>query len=163
MREEGYRRWAESCRSVLDTLEGLKERGFWVEVVTLVIPGLNDSEEELRDAARFLARPRPRHSVARDGVSRRLSEGGPARLRPRMLLRAAEIGREAGLRFVYAGKPPRPGRGVGEHVLSRLRDVPRGAARIPVVRCTRDGRRRMSCLRRGGARTLDPSGPAAFR
>ena len=32
----------------------LTSRGFWVEIVTLVVPGFNDSEEELRDIARFI-------------------------------------------------------------------------------------------------------------
>ena len=40
---------------VLDSLVALCRRGVWVEVTTLVIPGRNDSEEELRDVARFIA------------------------------------------------------------------------------------------------------------
>jgi pyruvate formate lyase activating enzyme len=106
MREEGYRRLGGKLATVLATLEGLKARGFWVEVVTLVVPGLNDSEEELRDAARFLAgldRDTPWHVTAYHDDYRQNGHGStPAR----SLLRAAEIGREAGLRFVYAGNLP---------------------------------------------------------
>lgn len=106
MREEGYRRVGGKLSRVLDTLEGLKARGFWVEVVTLVIPGLNDSEEELRDAARFLGgldRDIPWHVTAYHDDYRMEGRGGtPAR----SLLRAAEIGRKEGLRFVYAGNLP---------------------------------------------------------
>ena len=54
MSEEGYRRVGGRLSVVLEALSGLVERGFWVEVVTLVVPGHNDSDEELRDAARFL-------------------------------------------------------------------------------------------------------------
>src|SRR5581483_759245 len=45
---------------VVETIERLKVMGFWLEVVTLVVPGLNDSEEELTSIARYLA------SVSRD-------------------------------------------------------------------------------------------------
>ena len=78
-----------------------------MEVVTLVVPGFNDSPEELRDMARFLVSVSPRHPVARDGVPPRLQDRRTAtRPRVRTLLRAAEIGREEGLRFVYAGNLP---------------------------------------------------------
>ncbi len=106
MREEGYRRLGGKLSTVLATLEGLKARGFWVEVVTLVVPGLNDSDDELRDAARFLARLDPDipwHVTAYHDEYRQKGHGSTS---PRTLLRAAEIGRDAGLRFVYAGNLP---------------------------------------------------------
>jgi len=106
MREAGYRRLGGKLESVLSTLEGLKARGFWVEVVTLVVPGLNDSDEELRDAARFLAgldRDIPWHVTAFHDDYRM---GDRGRTPPDSLLRAAGIGREEGLRFVYAGNLP---------------------------------------------------------
>jgi pyruvate formate lyase activating enzyme len=106
MREEGYRRVGGRLSAVLETLGGLKARGIWTEVVTLVIPGLNDSDEELRDAARFLSRldpDTPWHVTAYHDDYRMEGRGGtPAR----SLFRAAEIGREEGLRFVYAGNLP---------------------------------------------------------
>ncbi len=106
MTEEGYRRVGGKLSTVLATLEGLKARGFWVEVVTLVIPGQNDSEGELRDAARFLASLDPEipwHVTAYHDDYRQSGHGSTS---ARSLLRAAEIGREAGLRFVYAGNLP---------------------------------------------------------
>jgi len=106
MREEGYRRVGGRLSAVLETLEGLKARGFWTEVVTLVIPGVNDSDEELRDSARFLARLDPDipwHVTAYHDDYRMEGRGGTP---TRSLLRAAEIGREEGLRFVYAGNLP---------------------------------------------------------
>src|SRR3989304_6089303 len=41
--------------NVLATLRGLVERGFWLEVVTLIVPGFNDSDVELGGIAEFLA------------------------------------------------------------------------------------------------------------
>ena len=106
MREEGYRRVGGRLSVVLDALSGLVERGFWVEVVTLVVPGHNDSDEELRDAARFLrslSPDLPWHVTAFHPDYR--MAGTPA-TGVHALLRAAEIGREEGLRHVYTGNLP---------------------------------------------------------
>jgi len=103
MREAEYRKLGGRLSAVLETLKGLKARGFWVEVVTLVVPGLNDSEGELRDAARFLSRldrDIPWHVTSYHDDYRMEGRGATPL---RSLLRAAEIGREEGLRFVYAG------------------------------------------------------------
>ncbi len=106
MREEGYRQVGGRLSVVLDALSGLVERGFWVEVVTLVVPGRNDTEAELRDAARFLrslSPDLPWHVTAFHPDYR--MAGTPA-TGVRALLRAAEIGHEEGLRYVYAGNLP---------------------------------------------------------
>ncbi len=92
---------------VLDALKTLKERGVWVEVTTLVIPGRNDSEEELRDIARFVAgdlgADTPWH-ISRFHPTYRLTDAPPTPVST--LVRAREIGREEGLRFVYVGNVP---------------------------------------------------------
>jgi pyruvate formate lyase activating enzyme len=80
--------------------------GLWVEVVTLVIPGFNDSNEELWDAARFISgvsKDIPWHVTA---FHKDYKMTEPDNTDARTLLRAAEIGREAGLNFVYAGNLP---------------------------------------------------------
>ena len=82
------------------------ERGLWLEVVTLVIPGFNDSDDELRRAADFLASVSPDipwhvtafHKDYQDDRSRGDAAGDAAARR--------EIGTAAGLRFVYAGNLP---------------------------------------------------------
>jgi pyruvate formate lyase activating enzyme len=106
MREEGYRKVGGRLDPVLETIRGLVARGLWVEVVTLVIPGWNDSDEELSDAARFLASVSPDipwHVTAYHDDYRMNGRGGtPAS----NLLHAAEIGRREGLRHVYAGNLP---------------------------------------------------------
>lgn len=106
MSDRSYRRLGGRLQPVLDTIRRSVELGYWVEVVTLVVPGLNDSTEELRDAASFLASVSPNipwHVTAFHPDYRLLdAERTPAST----LLRAAEIGRAAGLRYVYAGNLP---------------------------------------------------------
>ena len=88
---------------VLDTITLLKELGIWVEVTTLVIPGFNDSEPELRDIARFLAgldRTIPWH-VSRFHPDFQFLDYG--RTPATTITRACEIGQEEGLEYVYAG------------------------------------------------------------
>ncbi|RMG93083.1 MAG: AmmeMemoRadiSam system radical SAM enzyme [Candidatus Dadabacteria bacterium] len=94
---------------VLDTIRELARRGVWVEVTTLVIPGRNDAEAELREAARFLAGVSPEIPWHVTGFfpTYKLTDAPPTPAST--LLRAWEIGREEGLRFVYTGN--RPGRG----------------------------------------------------
>jgi len=75
-------------------------------VVTLVVPGFNDSDDELRDIARFLASVSadiPWHVTA---FHRDYRMTDPADTGVATLLRAAEIGRREGLRYVYAGNLP---------------------------------------------------------
>ncbi|NOZ70849.1 MAG: AmmeMemoRadiSam system radical SAM enzyme [Chloroflexi bacterium] len=89
---------------VLDTLKLMKKVGIWVEVTTLIIPTLNDSEEELRDIARFirdeLSADTPWHVSAFYPTYKLLDK---PRTPPRTLRRAREIGLEEGLHYVYEG------------------------------------------------------------
>ena len=55
MQEKNYHKLGGVLQNTLDGLKRAKEMGLWVEVVTLTIPGFNDSNEELWDAARFIA------------------------------------------------------------------------------------------------------------
>jgi pyruvate formate lyase activating enzyme len=106
MQDKNYRWLGGVLENVLRTIEMVHERGFWVEVVTLVVPGFNDSEEELRQAARFLAsvsRDIPWHVTAFHPDYKLTDRGGTP---PETLMKAAEIGYEEGLHFVYAGNLP---------------------------------------------------------
>ncbi len=91
---------------MLDTIGNLVGRGFWVEVVTLIVPNWNDSDDELRSMAKFLAgvsRDIPWHVTAFHPDYKMMDRGWtPART----LQRAASFGRDAGLNFVYAGNIP---------------------------------------------------------
>ncbi|MCF8143789.1 MAG: AmmeMemoRadiSam system radical SAM enzyme [Deltaproteobacteria bacterium] len=93
-------------KPVLNTIEAMREMGIWLEVTTLLIPGLNDSHEELRDLARFLAGIDP-------GIPWHISRFHPTyRLMDRpvtpveTLRRARDLGYEAGLQYVYTGNIP---------------------------------------------------------
>lgn len=93
-------------RPVLETIEAMHERDVWVEVTTLLIPGLNDSDEELEQIARFLAGISPDipWHVSRFTPQYRMLDRPPT---PRDTMhRAAEIGAQAGLRYVYVGNVP---------------------------------------------------------
>ena len=108
MNDRSYRSLGTVLARVLETLEGLKARGFWIEVVTLLVPGLNDTDDEIRELTTWLARLDPFipwHATAFHSDYRMQDVPDTA---DALLLRAAEIGKAAGLHYVYAGN--RPGR-----------------------------------------------------
>jgi pyruvate formate lyase activating enzyme len=101
-----YRDLGGTLQPVLDTIRGLKQRGIWVEVVTLVVPGFNDSDQELTNIAEFLAsvdRDIPWHITAFHQDYKMTENSNTT---ARHLLRGYEIGRRAGLRFIYPGNIP---------------------------------------------------------
>jgi pyruvate formate lyase activating enzyme len=103
-----YRKLGGLLSTVLETIESLKALGFWVEVVTLLVPGFNDSDTEIGKLCHFLAgvdRDIPWHVTA-FRQDYRMTDRPDTEVDS--LLRAVAIGRAAGLRFVYAGN--RPGR-----------------------------------------------------
>ncbi len=106
MRDERYRQMGGRLQPVLDTIRSAKEAGLWVEIVTLVIPGFNDSNEELWETSRFIkeiSADIPWHVTAYHPDYKMLdAPATPAST----LQRAAEIGQEAGLNYVYAGNLP---------------------------------------------------------
>ena len=91
---------------VLETIRRMRERSIWVEVTTLVIPGRNDSDEELTALARWLVsvdRDMPWH-VSAFYPTYKMTDVPPTPVEA--LHRAAHLGREAGLRYVYSGNVP---------------------------------------------------------
>jgi pyruvate formate lyase activating enzyme len=105
MQDKNYRKLGGVLQHVLDTIQAAHELGLWVEVVTLVVPGFNDSPDELWEAARFLASVStdiPWHVTAyHPDYKMDAPPTGSVSLR-----QAAEIGQEAGLHYVYAGNLP---------------------------------------------------------
>ena len=105
-RDKPYRELGGRLENVLRTLQQLWQKGFWVEVVTLIVPGFNDSAEELRDAAQFLAGISPDipwHCTAfHPDYKMQEFAATPAAT----LERACEIGHAAGLHYCYAGNLP---------------------------------------------------------
>jgi pyruvate formate lyase activating enzyme len=101
-----YRELGGRLQPILDTIRSLHRMGVWLEIVTLLIPGFNDSDAELRNLTSFLSDVSPDipwHVTAFHQDYKMIS---PADTRPEDLLRAAAIGREAGLRYIYAGNLP---------------------------------------------------------
>jgi pyruvate formate lyase activating enzyme len=101
-----YRFLGGRMQPILETIRRLHEMGFWVEIVTLVIPGFNDSDDELKALAEFLAGVSPDIPWHVTAFHKDYKMTDPANTPPETLQRAAEIGRKAGLRFVYAGNLP---------------------------------------------------------
>jgi pyruvate formate lyase activating enzyme len=103
-----YHRFGGRLQPVLESIKLIHKMGFWLEVVTLVVPGFNDSDKELNQMAEFLATISPDipwHLTAfypeyKMQTGRKTSGEG--------LKRAAEIGRHAGLRYAYTGNLPHP-------------------------------------------------------
>jgi len=106
MQDKNYRQLGGRLSVVLDTIRRLHQLGIWVELVTLVVPGFNDSDDELKEAAVFIASVScdiPWHVTAfhPDYKMKDRSWTGV-----RQLLKAVEAGKEAGLNYVYAGNLP---------------------------------------------------------
>jgi pyruvate formate lyase activating enzyme len=91
---------------VLKTLELMRKMGVWVEVTTLLVPGLNDSKEELEQLAKFLVNLDPDipWHISRFHPTYRLMNIRPTP--PESIRKAKDIGYEAGLKYVYTGNLP---------------------------------------------------------
>jgi len=103
-REEFY---AKNCKAhlqpVLDSIKLAKKLGIWIEVTTLIIPGQNDSTSELSDIAHFIAgvdKGIPWH-ISRFHPDYQFLEEKPTPIET--LKKAEDLGRKAGLRYVYLG------------------------------------------------------------
>jgi pyruvate formate lyase activating enzyme len=105
--DKAYRQLGGVLENVTSTIEMLKERGFWVEIVTLLVPGFNDNPDELKAMAEFLAKVDPLmpwHITAfhpdykmTDGFRQTTSED---------LMKIVEFGEQAGMKYLYPGNLP---------------------------------------------------------
>jgi pyruvate formate lyase activating enzyme len=93
-------------RPVLDNIKLYKELGIWIEVTTLIIPTLNDSEEQLRGIAEFIASVDPSIPWHVTQFHPEYKLMGLPRTPLEILRKAREIGIEAGLKYVYEGNVP---------------------------------------------------------
>jgi pyruvate formate lyase activating enzyme len=101
-----YRQLGGRLQPILDTIRALHQMGIWLEIVTLLIPGFNDSEEELHKLTEFVAGVSadiPWHVTAFHQDYKMTS---PDDTSAGDLFRAVGIGRQSGLRYVYAGNLP---------------------------------------------------------
>ena len=91
---------------ILESIRRIHAMGLWLEIVTLLIPDFNDSADELRHLTEFVASVSPDipwHVTAFHGDYKMT---GPRNTTAEDLLRAAEIGRQSGLRYIYPGNLP---------------------------------------------------------
>jgi pyruvate formate lyase activating enzyme len=104
--DQHYRQLGGRIDPILDTIRWLHENGVWLEIVTLLIRGFNDGDDELKKLAEFLASVStdiPWHVTAFHS-DYKMAETPDTRAED--LQRAAQIGKTAGLQFVYAGNLP---------------------------------------------------------
>ena len=103
-KDETYRKVCKARLSpVLDSIKYMKELGIWIEVTTLVVPGLNDSKDELSQIAEFIAgvgNDIPWH-ISRFHPDYKYTDTEPTPMES--LNMAQEAGKAAGLRYVYLG------------------------------------------------------------
>lgn len=103
---EKYRRLGGRFQAVTNTIRRAHDMGFWVEVITLVVPEFNDSDDELRRIADFIASVSadiPWHCTAYRPMYKATS---PESTPSSTLARAYEHGKAAGLEHVYSGNLP---------------------------------------------------------
>ena len=106
MSDKNYRSLGGVVDNILETVKMVHERGFWEEIVTLVIPGFNASEDELRRAADFIASVSPDIPWHVTAFHQDYHMQENANTTAEQLMRACDIGRESGLRYIYAGNLP---------------------------------------------------------
>lgn len=92
---------------VLENLKNIKKQKIWLEVTTLIIPAKNDSSKELREIARFISKElgteTPWH-VSRFFPAYKMTDLPPTKIST--IRKAVEIGKQAGLKYVYSGNIP---------------------------------------------------------
>ncbi len=101
--QKEYSRLGGTLAVVQETIREVHHRGLWTEIVTLVVPGSNDSETELTSIAEFIASISPDipwHVTAYHDDYKSTEAGSTSTA---ALVRAANAGTRAGLRYVYAG------------------------------------------------------------
>ena len=168
-RDRTYRSLGGTLRAVQASIESIARRGIWLEVVTLVVPGLNDSPDEIRDIAQFLRGVSPDIPWHLTAFHPDYRMGDRPPTAARTLLEAASSARSEGMHFVYVGNLP--GR-AGEFESTRcpgcdLLLVPREGYRVGPIALDAEGRcprcrRPMPGVFAGGVRNpaTRPSQPA---
>ncbi|HXV28223.1 MAG TPA: radical SAM protein, partial [bacterium] len=104
--ESRYHELGASLKNICEGVRLVYERGFWLEIVTLLIPGFNDSDEEITKLVEFVASVSPDIPWHCTAFHKDYKMTDPENTSVDTLLRAAEIGKKAGLRYIYAGNLP---------------------------------------------------------
>jgi pyruvate formate lyase activating enzyme len=137
-----YRKLGGRLQPVLETIRRLAEMGIWVEIVTLLIPGFNDSEEELTRLTEFVAGVSPDLPWHITAFHRSYKMTSADDTEPGDLIRAAKIGKKSGLRYIYAGNLPGKAEELENTFCPQCKEVliERRGYRILSYRLTSEGR-----------------------
>ncbi len=101
-----YRQLGGRLDPILFTIRRLHEMGIWLEIVTLLIPGFNSGDDEIKRLTEFLASVSPFIPWHVTAFHKDYRMSDPENTTPAMLVHAAEIATAAGLKYVYAGNIP---------------------------------------------------------
>lgn len=104
--DANYRKLGGVLENVKETIRMVHERGIWLEVLTLIVPGFNSSDDEMRAIATFIASINPKIPWHVTAFHKDYKLTDPENTKAEQLARAAEIGASEGLKFVYAGNLP---------------------------------------------------------
>ncbi len=101
-----YRKLGGRIQPILDSIQRIHKIGFWLEVVTLLIPGFNDSNDEIRRLTEFVAGVSPDIPWHVTAFHQDYKMTDQHNTTAEDLLRAAEIGKASGLHYIYPGNLP---------------------------------------------------------
>lgn len=101
-----YHKLGGRLHPILDTIRSLYGMGIWLEIVTLLVPGFNDSADELSVLTEFLCSVSPDIPWHVTAFHKDYKMTDPDDTTPGDLLKAVEIGRKSGLNYIYAGNLP---------------------------------------------------------
>jgi pyruvate formate lyase activating enzyme len=101
-----YRELGGVLENVTETINGLKERGLWVEIVTLVIPGFSDDPDDLKRMAEFLASVDPLMPWHMTAFHPDYKMRDHRHTNTEDLIKVVEFGKQAGLKYLYPGNLP---------------------------------------------------------
>jgi len=104
--DKHYRQLGGRIEPIVYTIRTLHEMGIWVEIVTLLIPGFNSSDDEIERLTSFVASVSPDIPWHVTAFHKDYRMNDPENTTPEMLMRAASIGARNGLRYIYAGNIP---------------------------------------------------------
>ena len=104
--DKHYRQLGGRIEPILQTIRSLHDMGVWLEIVTLLIPGFNSSTEELDRLTAFIASVSPDIPWHVTAFHKDYRMNDPENTTPEMLMNAAAIAQNNGLRYVYAGNIP---------------------------------------------------------
>jgi pyruvate formate lyase activating enzyme len=144
MSDRRYRQLGGVLAHVLEAIRLVHQRGIWLEVVTLVVPGFSDDPVELREAAQYVAGIDPDIPWHVTAFHEDYKFRGMGKTAADLLVQACEIGAEEGLNFVYAGNLP-GAVGRWEHTwcpslrLSHSRQSDRNFRHLPGLRSSNPG------------------------